>query len=818
MKFILFVLLFVTTFANAQPPKGMGGGPKIGIMMGVVTDSVTKKPIDYASVRLLSIVDSLTVMQIYTDEKGIFNMEQIPTGKYFVKITYFGYTNEIISDIVFTNEIPSLDLGTIKMNPEKSTTLEEVNVVAKQELLTTSLDKKVYNVGEDLSVKGGTVNDILNNVPSIEIDQDGKISLRGDGNVTILIDGRPSSISGGNGKSLLDALPAGSVERIEIVNNPSAKYDPDGTSGIINIVLKKNKLRGVNGNVTLSAGTGNTYNGTASLSLRNAKVNLYGTYAYRYYEGERNNEGYIRRTVGDSIFRLNQDRIGTDLNMTHTARIGADFYLKARNTFGFAMTGNFTERERTGNLVNQQFDQTQDLQRLWNRKSSDPSNNQSGDLNLNYKWDFKADKGNLTFDLTQSLGKDNTKGFYDEFYSINNELPDYTPSLSQQLNSKEKNNVTTFQTDYVYLMPKSMRIESGAKAIIRNSGVDTYSETRNNATNEYEQDTLANFVYEYNEQIYSTYGNFAQQIKKFKYQGGLRIEQALQAPALVSQNKSFRNEYFNIFPSAYVSYKLGKTNDITLGYSRRINRPSSENLNPFTSYADPFNLRRGNPSLKPEYINSFDLGYTQNFKKVNLTANVYYRQTTDVIQRVKEFYETGATAVTYANIDESKSLGTELVLVYKPFPWMRNVFSLNGNQIQYTDNTTGSDWNNSGFNWGVKYAGSYDFWKKTATIQVNARYNAPITTAQGIVQPRASVDLSGDKTLKGNWTVGFRLSDVFNTQEFRLEVEQPNVFQYARFKQNTRRFYINISYKFGKYDVSKKSKVQQESGGGGGDF
>lgn len=790
--------------------------PKIGILTGVIQDSVTKKPIDYASVRLLSVIDSSAVGQIYSDEKGAFKLELIPTGKYFVKITFFGYSNEIIKDLVFSNEIPGRDLGIIKMNPEKSTNLEQIDVVARQELITSGLDKKVYNVGEDLSVKGGTVNDILNNIPSIEVDNDGKVSLRGDGNVTILIDGRPSSLTGGNGKSMLDALPAGSIERIDIVNNPSAKYDPDGTSGIINIVLKKNKLRGINGNVFVSGSTGASFNGTASLSVRNAKMNVFGTYAYRYYSGDRNRFGYFLNTVGDSVYKLNQDRLGTDLSNTNTARFGADFYLKQRHTLGFTVTANFDKRERTGTVVNTQTLNVQTPIRAWERASSDPISSQNADINLNYKFDFKEDKGFFTADVTQSTGKNNANGYYDESYLSENGLPIDYLDLLQQLESNDKNRVTTIQSDFTRLLGKGMKIESGLKTIVRQSTIKTYSETFNYSSNIYEADTLSNFSYQYDEQVVSGYGNFSQQFKKFRYQGGLRIEEAMQAPNLISQNQSFKNTYFNVFPSGFVKYTVSKAVEISLGYSKRINRPTGENLNPFSNYSDPYNLMKGNPALRPEYINSFDFGTTYNLKKVNFSGNLYYRQTSNVIQRVKLFYDDGTSVATFANIDQSQNLGAELTFTYKPTTWMRNIFSLNGNKIQYTDNTAGIDWNNSGFNWSVKYAGTFDFWKKTASIQVNARYNSPIFTAQGKAEPRASVDLSGEKNLKGGkWAVGFRLADVFNTQEFRFEVQQNDNFQFGRFKQNTRRFSLNLSYKFGKYEVSKKSKITPENGGGG---
>ncbi len=813
---LIFYILLSTNLTSAQSFKSSPTGN--GIVRGIVIDSTTRTGIDYASVRLLSIRDSLTVLEVYTDDKGVFRFEQVANGKYFVRITFFGYITKTIDDIVITTDSPSSDMGLIRLVSETATSLEEIEVVAKQELMLNTLDKKVYNVGEDLASKGGTVNDLLNNIPSIEVDQDGAISLRGNSNVTVLIDGRPSTLTGGNGKSLLDAFPAGSIERIEVVNNPSAKYDPDGTSGIINIVLKKNKLRGINGNVAVSAGTGNDYSGSASLSYRNVKMNAFATYAFSHYEGQRGNTSRIIRNFGDSIFKLNQDRTGTDLMVNHTARIGSDFYIKPRNTIGFVLTGNFRDRKRTGNMEYLQLDGYDNSLRKWNRLSEDPSKDQNFDINLNYKWDFKEEKGNMTFDVTHSLGIDNSLGNYDESYITENGIPVYQPNLLQNLRGDDQSRVTTLQADYTKILPKNIRIEAGAKGIIRQSSVISESQTRNNATNEFELDTLSNFTYEYDEQIFSTYGNFGQQIKKFKYQGGVRLEQALQAPNLVSQNQSFKNNYFNFFPSAFLAYEINKNAEVTLSYSRRINRPSSWNLNPFTSYADPFNLRKGNPNLKPEYINSFDLGYGFNKSKFNFTTNVYFRQTTDVIQRVKEFYDNGTTASTYGNIDESRSLGAEVIVSYKPLTWFRNVISLNGNRIQYMDNSPTTDFNNTGFNWGAKYTGSVEFWKRTANIQVNARYNAPIVTAQGTVQPRASVDLSGNKSFQnGKWTIGFRFADVFNTREFVMEVEQPTAYQYSRFKQNTRRFYINASYKFGKYDVSKKSKVYQE-GDGGGEF
>lgn len=812
MKHIILITSVICSFISFAQPGNGGGNPKIGILSGTVFDSISRKPMEYVSVKLFSVKDSSVKAGVYTDIKGNIKLDEIPLGMYYVKVSMTGYQTKTIKNVVFTMDKPNRDLGNISLSNDSVQRLGEVQIQAKRELLLNNIDKKVYDVGADISVKGGTANDVLNNVPSVEVDQDGKISLRGDGNVTILIDGRPSSISGSNGKSLLDALPANSIERIEIVTNPSSKYDPDGTSGIINIVLKKNKLKGINGNIALSLGTDNVYNASAALSLRNAKMNLYGTYSYRYYEGYRDYESHLERVLEDTTFTLDQERSGTDLMINHTAKVGSDFYLSDRNTLGISATLAAGERERTGDLYNYLLDSMQTERRKWLRSSSDPSNNLNLDFNINFKRDFKDDKGNFIFDANQSIGNEDIGGFYTEDYF------GLASGLDQRLQNQENNLVTTIQADVIRILPKSIKLEFGAKTIQRNSQIDTYSETLDNVSNTYMEDTVSNFKYQYIEQLYSVYSNFGQQYKKIKYQVGARFESALQAPNLISKNESYSNQYYNFYPSAFLTYTINKASELNLSYSRRINRPTSENLNPFTSYADPYNLRKGNPALNPEFINSINFGYSFNTKKINVTASVFYRQTTSVITRIKNFYEDGRTAVTYGNIDNSESFGPEIVLIYKPFTWMRNMISSNGNIIQYNDDTEGYDWNNSGFFYTIKYAGTFDFWKKTATLQINTQYNSPRITPQGKVQPRAGLDISADKSFKeGKWTVGFRVTDVFNTQEFNLEVSQPGSYQTSRFKQNTRRAYLNISYKFGKYDL-KKVKAGQDQNGGGFDF
>jgi len=811
---IIFTILLncITYFGYCQPSGD-------GLISGKVIDAVSENPLEYVSVKLFSTKDSSVVAGIFSDAEGKFLLEKIPNGTYFFKFSFAGYEINKSENVSISASLRVVNVGTFKLQPEKKGELQEVKVTGQLDVLKAGIDKKIFNVAEDLTAKGGTANDVLSKIPSVELDQDGNVMLRGDGKVTILIDGRPSSLSGGNGKTLLDALPAGSIERIEVVNNPSAKYDPDGTSGIINIVLKKNKLRGFNGLINGNIGSGfvkkgNVFDGNASLSYRNSIVNLYGSYAGRYLDGYRNNYSNIRHLYSNGLIdSLDQERLGTDQNFGHTFKFGIDLSLKNRQTLGVSATGSIGERNRTGDQMNMQTNSLTSDYLRWQRISSDPSQQRNLDVNLNYRYDLKNDRGNLVADFNQSLGSDHIQGYYDQTYLDKGNNPTSKADLHQRLDNVEANNVFSGQVDLTYLYPKiNGRLEAGTKAIFRDQSVNTFSESQDTLTQLYEQDTLSNFKYAYQERIFSLYGIYGQQIKKFKYQIGLRAEQAYQIPNLISDTIKISNNYFNLFPSGHMRYALTEKSELSLSYSRRINRATSAMLNPFTSYADPFNLMRGNPYVKPEFIDSYDLGYMIEKAKVTLTSSVYYRHSTGMIMRIRE-YTANTSATTYANIDQSHSIGAELVLVYKPVKWFRNTFSANGNYIRYVDDYAAANWNVTGFIWNCKYNGIVDFWKKTASIQISAAYNGPRVSVQGRVQRKAPTDIAFDKSFKnGTWSLGCRVSDIFNVQGFYLNLDQPTVQQDMTYKWLTRRFYITFSYKFGKLEMSNKKSTQGDGG------
>lgn len=786
---------------------------------GKVLTYEQSKPLEYVSLKLYKLPDSSFVKGSFSNPDGKFQILASP-GKYYLKLSVTLYEDELTESFELKPTQANLHLGTLRMQKPKTQETKEVVVRGQKEVMETGIDKKVYNVAEDLNVNGGTANDILNRLPSVEVDQDGGVLLRGQGSVTILIDGRPSSMSGGNGKTLLDALPANSIERVEIVTNPSAKYDPDGTSGIINIVLKKNKLLGFNGLVSTNLASGdlsggNVGEGSVSLSYRNGNINVFGTYNARYLEGYRNNYNDIRQELSSGVFILDQNRTGTDLNAGQTFRVGTDINLNLRNTIGFVATGSLTQRDRTGDLWNAQMNEDGTITNLWKRSSIDPTDRQNLDLNLNYKHDFKNERGNLILDVNQSLGTEDIEGYYVNTYYNPDTTLSTLPILDQRLFNTDKNNITTAQADLTYLFPNlGLRTEAGVKAILRDQLVDTYSETLDNLSNTYQEDTLANFLYGYKEQVYSVYGVAGKQVKRFKLQAGLRAEKAYQIPNLISDTIRIVNDYFNFFPSAHVRYELKPKSELSLSYSRRIKRAGADELNPFTNYSDPFNLRRGNPYLSPEYIHSFDLSYSLEKKKLNVSSALFFRQSDGVISRFKEFYPDNTSAVTFMNIAQTKALGAELVLMFKPSPSLRSTISYNGNYTWYLTNQAELP-NRQGFNNNVKWNTSYEFWKKTATLQLSVNYNGPRVTVQGIAQRKGPIDFAFEKKLaKGNWSIGTRVTDIFDRQGFYYEVDRPGILQTGEFKWLTRRVYVSASYKFGKLEVSNKGKQSGSDGGG----
>ena len=437
------------------------------------------------------------------------------------------------------------------------------------------------------------------------------------------------------------------------------------------------------------------------------------------------------------------------------------------------------------------------------------------DFGLNYEWIFAKERGKLQFNVNQSFGDEDIRGYYAEYYYTPDSLMSGEDSVSQRLHNIESNDINSAQLDVEYILPSiNARIETGAKSIIRSQSVNTFSESFDHILNTYLEDTIANFNYNYDERIFSLYGIFGQQIDKFKYQAGLRAEKAYQIPNLVSDTLRIENDYFNLFPSAHLKYAVNDKNEFGLSYSRRISRARAGQLNPFTNYADPFNLRRGNPYLQPEYIHSFDLAYLYESKKFSMSTSIYYRRSKGVISRIKEFYDNNTSAVTYQNLNNTNALGTEWVFMFKPYSFWRTTASFNGNMVEYLTDIQGLS-NTTGFYMKAKVNSTFEFWNKTGSLQVSYGYNGPRITVQGIVQRIGTLDFAFEKKFfDGDLSLGFRVSDLLNQQAFYMDITRDNINQQAYYKWMSRRIFVTARYKFGKVEVKGNNTAGPPSSNG----
>ena len=773
------------------------------VRLKLVVENQDKDAVEYANVRFFTISDSSVVSGAYTDQTGLAQFTDVPYGNYYVIVSAFGYEEYVIDNIELSAKKSKIDLGKVFVTPISSQELDEVVVRAEKEVIKTSFDKKIYSTEEDMTSQGGDATDILNNIPSVEVDNDGNISLRGSGNVTILIDGRPSAMSRG-AEGALDGIPASAIERIELITNPSAKYDPDGTAGIINIVLKKNRLRGVNTSIDLSAGTGHLYNGSLNFNIRDQKFNFFSNYSFRYREGYRNNMNDRFGVNSDTIINLFQDRSGTDTRRSHTGKVGMDYFIDTNQVIGVSVSGTYNDRIRTGNQLNlESFDDV--LNRYWVRSTIDPRNRWSFDANADYKLDFRDGNGDFIAVATQSIGESYSFGEYEEFFYRANGLPFENNRFYQFQDGLNKTSTFTGSGDVQRNINDYMRYETGAKAIIRSVYRDNYLEFLDTVSGQIipDENVINEFVFD--EDIFSVYGIFAHAVGDFKYQVGTRLEQALTRPQLLTTNEDFENNYFSFFPSAHIIYGEKKEGEWSLSYSRRINRPNSWHLNPFPVYSDPLNLRQGNPALQPEYINSFDLGYQKSWDKLTLSGSLYFRETIDKIQRVRQFFPNGVSVNSFANIDESYDFGVEMIGIYSPFKWWKNILSFNGYETRLAANVNGVDLRNSGFSYSLKLNSTFTLWDGSTTIQLNGQYIAPTFTVQGFYQRYAGIDIGINRTfLNKKLSLGVRITDIFDEQGFYLEVTDGPFTQESMYKWETRRVYLNMSYKFGRTENDKK--------------
>ncbi|MFH0894241.1 MAG: TonB-dependent receptor [Bacteroidota bacterium] len=858
MKHILIALLSLliiptTLFGQGDNHGGRPGGPMqqgppIGKLHGTVLDASTEKPVEFATVALYRRKDSALVTGGTTNAKGKFDIENLPFGRYKVKINFIGYKMHIIDTLTISPKNPDVTLAVVKLKSGISD-LNQVEITGEKNMMQVGIDRKVFNVEKSLITQGGSATDVLKTVPAIDVDIDGNVSLRGSGNVTILIDGKPSAMLSG-GSTALEQIPASSIENIEVISNPSSKYDPEGMSGIININLKKNKLQGLNGNIQLGTGTttmndgafvlGKKYNGSISLNYRKKWFNVYTTYSYRnnYMPGS----GISNRTswINDTASYLNQNSFNFHENYSHMIKGGFDFYLNDRTTLG--ITGVYSMRPETENDSNlyKYSDYNYDITSLYSRNTIGKSEGNNYDLQANFRHSFKKPQQYLSADAYFSTGDDNETGESFQYYYN----PDFTllsiEPYKQNTTTYYKSYNTSIQADYSQPTAKG-KFETGFKSQLRHTDTDFKSETWNAEDSLWYSDLLLNNRFKMDEQINATYGTLQHTIKRLGFLLGLRLEQTYRYSELLNTQDKYKTNYFSYFPSVHISYSLGKQKDslkrksessqeLQLSYSRRINRPNTHTLNPFTDYSDPLNQRTGNPNLEPEYINSGEVGYLKRWDKVTLTSSIFYKYTTNMITRYRYFIKNNETTETVSdtsiimpiNANSATSYGMEFIFSMQPKEW----WNLSGNFSFFNNAIEGgvdAVLSNSNSSWSAKLTSNMKL-PKGIDLQFMGNYRGPLATLQGIFDPGWSVDGAVKKDFfKNKLSVGLRCSDIFNTRKFRMKFENETYQQDITRRRESRVVFLTLTWKFGKPDknamkIRKGNGDQEFDGDMGGDF
>jgi outer membrane receptor protein involved in Fe transport len=786
-----------------------------------VSDAANNQTVPYATAVVLNRKTKATVKVGQTDADGNLTLTNLPEGVFTFKVSYVGYQT-MVRDSMRITANQQINLGTIKMRASKGTILSEVKVTGQKSSMQLGIDKKVFSVDQSLVSEGGSATDLLQNVPSVQTDIDGNVSLRGSTGVKVLIDGKPSLIAGGNVAQILQSIPASSIESVEVITNPSAKYDAEGQSGIINIVLKKNKKLGFNGNVALTAGNQNNYNANTSLSYQNDKFNLYGNYSYRYGDrkgGGYNNIQYLNpSSINPTVF-ADQNTISKSNDNGHNVKAGIDYYLAPKSTISFSGGFNIRDNERSDLLTINQLDANRNPVQLSNRQNDNDGNGKSYDLNLDFNQKFKKPKEELTFNFGLSQGENkNFQNYNTDIYNLGGVTVDQL--IAQENNGQGYNTNYNIQTDYTLPVGKAGNIEAGYRSQINSSDNKTSAFILNGVTGVLDRDFSLTNAFTTKEQIHALYVNYANQMGKFGYQVGLRGEDA----SLDTKSGVFdrgndlvytpgRVAYTRLYPSVYLTDKISDKQQLQLSYSRRVNRPRGWDTNPYIDASDPLNYRQGNPNLKPEDVHAFELGYSRYWSKVSLISSLYYRLTNDVIQRVRSEPDVnGISITTPQNLTRNTSSGLELISKVD----LLKVWNFTANVNLYQSKIEGVPAfgivENSGFSWNANLTNNITLPYKI-TLQIRADYRAAEVMAQGRRNAMYGVD-GGAKYDFPNKKASLRLNvrDLFNSRKWSMTTEgQTSIVDFQRYMQG-RMGNLTFSYRFGKSDFTSKKPKKTEQG------
>lgn len=780
MKYILTFLLITIAFpVSAQMSKDLID--KTGEITGLVIDNSTKQPLAYVTIVVKDANKTILTGSI-TDDNGKFIISKLPLGENTVEIQFIGFKT-ISKSIKLTNKNNVLNLGTLAL-VEDASLLKEVVVNAETSSIVQKVDRKVINVGKDLTSAGASASELLNNVPSVSVDsQNGNVSLRGNENVRILVDGKPSNI---DAAQLLKQIPSSSIKSVELITNPSAKYNPEGMSGIINLVLHKNANTGFNANINSGLTIGNhlSYNGSVDMNYKKGKFNFYTNFGYN--NGKNDNNGFISRYDNNSEQLF--DFYGN--NKSNLLKFGIDYYIDDKNTLS-----TYTNQNIYSFLGNGQTDITYflgDFSNITQNFDAD-DDNYTQTYNLNYKRNFDKEGHSIEFETTYSVT--------DNEQIANYYLKSGNPVVESSYTDLTTNDreTTNINVDYTNPINDNQKLEMGYESRIRKT------------TNTYESTLLTDSNYNYNNNVHSFYTTYSHKFNKLSMQVGARIE-SYDVEAILENVKVYEDDYITVYPSAFFTYEASDKNQYQLSYSKRVDRPGLSQVNPIREWSTPTVTSVGNPALKPQFTHSFEVNYTRKLKDGSVTFGTFYRRIEDAINRalLEDDIDPNKVILTYANSGSTDAYGVEISSNYKFYKWWTANMSfdfynqkeqgLNGTQPIEVTNTS----------WNLRANNTFKVNDKVR-LQLFGMYRGASESIQFEVDPMWKIDLGASWNVFDNkGTISARVSDIFDTMHFGFDSVRPYP-QTGNFYWESQTAYLGFSYKFGSGKNKAKDRKRRDN-------
>ncbi|MEZ5004203.1 MAG: outer membrane beta-barrel family protein [Chitinophagales bacterium] len=734
---------------------------------GTVEDE-SESLIPYAAIALHSTNDSVLLSGTTSDLDGFFELKVNP-GTYFLKISFLSYEDEYINVEI---KDQSLALGRIILEVS-STSLEEVWVQGEKSQMELRLDKKVFNIGKDLSTAGSNGADILDKVPSVNVDLEGNITLRGSGNVRILVNGKPSGLVNSGDPQSLRQLQGNLIQSVEVITNPSAKYDAEGEVGIINIVLKEQVKKGVNGSFDFTTGYPHDHSAAANLNFRSENVNFFISEGISYRKSPGGGTSLQSYFLPDTTYAFERLYDQSRSDLSNNFRLGADFFVTSKDIITLSGLYQYSTGKNLSTTTYRDINEMNQIINTVERYQDEYENEHEVEFDLNYKKEFAKKDQEFSIDIKFNLSQDREEADYDEDdLSTGTEI-----DVRQRSDNLEYQKMWLFQTDYAHPFGKKGVVETGFKATLRNFDNDFLVEEE---VSDEVWEALDRFdnQFKYLENIYALYFLAGEQWGNFSAKAGLRMEYSDISTKLVKTNENNPRNYIDFFPSAFFGYKIKEKNTLQLSYSRRLSRPGFWSLLPFFQYADTRNYFSGNPNLNPEYTHSMELGYQRYLKNGTFLGSIYYRYKTGIIERITFLEEDGITRSIPINLSDGHDYGFEISLNYDFFDWWTATGNMNAYRSVKSGVFEGVDYGSDTYAMNFQISTKFTV-AKILDLQPSFNYRSKEQTAQGIRKASYALDFgAGVEVLKGKGKLTLSVTDIFNTRrrrwisetdEFRIE-------------------------------------------------